>query len=90
MISIPDGVGSTGKFTRGMTKVVVALAYRGSLPRAEIGDVAGAPERSARRFVERLINEGFASAATHRASVEFRIPAHAATFFFPDLYGSSL
>jgi len=59
------------------------------LPRAEVSQVAGAPERTSRRLAQRLVDEGFAAALTHRAPLEFHIPAHAALFFFPDLYGST-
>ncbi len=78
--------GASEKFTPGMTRLMVALLYRGGLPRAEVPAVAGAPERTARRFVQRLLEEGFATAPTHRAPIQLRIPAHAAPFFFPGLY----
>ena len=69
-----------------MTRLLITLVYRGGLPRAEVPDVAGASERTARRFVRRLLSEGFLTAATHRAPIQLRIPAHAAPFFFPGLY----
>ncbi len=81
-----DAVGGSEKFTAGMTRLLIALIYRGELPRAEVPGVAGAPERTARRFVQRLLDEGFVVATTHRAPVQLRVPAHAAPFLFPDLY----
>lgn len=83
-----DISGRSEKFTPGMTRLLMALIYRGELPRAEVPAVAGTPERTARRFVQRLLDEGFVTAATHRAPIQLRIPAQAAPFLFPGLYGA--
>jgi chromosome segregation and condensation protein ScpB len=85
-ITDPEGLAGREKFTPGMTRLLIALIYRGELPRAEVPDVAGTPQPAARRFVQRLLDEGFVAAETHRAPIQLRIPSHAAPFVFPGLY----
>jgi Fic family protein len=85
-ITDPEGLAGREKFTPSMTRLLIALIYRGELPRAEVPEVAGTPERTARRFVQRLLDEGFVAAETHRAPIQLRIPSHAAPFVFPGLY----
>lgn len=85
-ITDPEGLAGREKFAPSMTRLLIALIYRGELPRAEVPDVAGAPQRTARRYVQRLLDEGFVTAASHRAPIQLRIPAHAAPFVFPGLY----
>jgi Fic family protein len=85
-VTDPAGLMGGEKFTPGMTRLLIALIYRGELPRAEVPDVARAPARTARRFAQRLLDEGFVTAETHRAPIRLRIPAHAAPFVFPGLY----
>lgn len=89
-IPAPDIAGTREKFPPGMTRLLIALVYRGELPRGEVAGVVGAPERTARRFVQRLLEEGFVSAGTHRAPIQLRIPAHAAPFLFPGLYDATI
>lgn len=88
LITAYDGAG-TEKFAPGMTRLLIALVYRGELPRADVPGVAATSERTARRFVQRLLEEGFVTATTHRAPIQLRIPAHAAPFVFPGLYAAA-
>ncbi len=62
------------------------LVYRGSVPRSEVPRLLRLEERTARRVVRSLVDEGFIVSATSRAPLRLRIPAHAAPYLFPDLY----
>ena len=68
------------------TRLLRALVAQGPVPRGEVPAITGLPERTARRVAQQLVNEGFLTAASHRAPLELRFPAHAVPYLFPGLY----
>ena len=68
------------------TRLLRDLVYRGAIPRGEVAKLLKLPERSARRVVRLLTDEGFIASPTSRAPLSVRIPAHAAPYLFPGLY----
>lgn len=91
-VVLPDRFGNTDKGSRFPTKasrLLIDLFYRGKISRSEIPELLSIPERSARRVVRFLIDDGFISSDTPKADLRFRIPAHAGPYFFPDLYNPS-
>jgi Fic family protein len=86
---LPDRRGSTDGDSRlpaGSAHLLRDLMYRGKIGRGEVARLTGLPERTARRVVHDLLEEGFLSSESSRAPLRFRIPAHAGPYFFPDLY----
>jgi Fic family protein len=78
--------GRASRFRPEATRLLRDLVYRGTLPRSEVPVLTGLEERTARRLLRRLLDEGFLRADSSRAPLRLRIPAHAAPYFFPDLY----
>ena len=71
------------------SRLLIDLFYKGRISRNEIPKLLGLKERTARRVVRFLKDEGFIYSETTKSPVRFRIPAHAAPYFFPDLYNPS-
>jgi Fic family protein len=87
--ALPDPEGRTtraARFRPEATRLLRDLVFRGALPRGEVPILTGLEERTARRLVRSLVAEGFLGSDSSRAPVRFRIPAHAAPYFFLDLY----
>jgi Fic family protein len=74
------------RFRPAATRLLRALVAQGPVARAETPAITGLPGRSARRVLQQLTMEGFVIAASHRAPLELRFPAHAAPYLFPGLY----
>ncbi|MDD8017637.1 MAG: Fic family protein [Bacteroidota bacterium] len=68
------------------TLLLENLVYRGTIPRADVPRIVNKEERTARRIVRFLTEEGFIISDSTRAPLRFAIPAYAAPHFFPDLY----
>lgn len=83
---LPSVVPGSRAWTADETRLLVDLAYRGTLPRGEVPRLLRRPERTARRAVARLAAEGFLASATSRAPLSIRFPAHAGAYLFPGLY----
>jgi Fic family protein len=79
-------VGRESGFRKEMVYLLQLLVYRGSIPRGEIPTLLGLEERTARRVVSYLIDEGFIVSNTSRAPLCIAIPAHAAPDIFPGLF----
>ena len=62
------------------------LVYRCSIARGEIPALLGLEERTARRVVRFLTDEGFIVSKTNKTPLCIAIPAHAATYIFPGLF----
>jgi Fic family protein len=87
---LPNSKGHTDRLSRfrpEATRLLHQLAFRGSVPRNEIPQLLGLEERTSRRLVRFLIEDGFVKSQTSRAPIGFSIPAHAAPYIFPGLYG---
>ena len=57
----------------------------GSLERADAIDLTGMPERSARRLLAKLKEEGLLSETSSRSPLKCEIPEHAEPCYFPQL-----
>jgi len=87
--ALPDHRGRSdraARFPPSAGHLLEHLVYRGVLPRGEVPRLLHLEERTARRVVRRLADEGFVTSASSRAPIAFRVPAHAAPYLFPDLY----
>lgn len=85
----PDRHGGTAPATRfrpEMGRLLEALVYRGRAERADLPALLGLEERTARRVVRALLDDGFLVADSHRAPVRLRLPPHAAPFLFPAIF----
>lgn len=69
------------------SRILLAAFSQGEIRRKEIAQITGASDRTARRIVSGLVTEGFLASTSHRAPLQARIPAHAAPFILPGLYG---
>ena len=68
------------------TRLLRAIVAEGPLARADARSIIGLPDRTARRLVAQLTEEGFLTAESHRSSLAVRFPAHAVPYLFPGLY----
>jgi hypothetical protein len=87
--NVEDCQGRTEKsdrFRHEETLLLEQLVLRGSIPRAEVKRLLQKEERTARRIVKFLTEEGFIISDSTRAPLRFNIPAYAAPYFFPELY----
>jgi Fic family protein len=77
--------GMTGKY-KPVTALLLYNAFlAGSLERADAIDLTGMPERSARRLLAQLKEEGLLSETSSRSPLRWEIPEHAEPFYFPQL-----
>ena len=85
----PDMAGTTGRdslrFRPDMSRLLLHLIYRGSIPRRDIPELLKLEERTSRRVVKDLITQGFARADTSRAPLRLSIPAYAVEYVVPGL-----
>ena len=68
------------------TRLLDETLLRGEIERGEASRVAGLPERSARRVLNELVNEGILASVTPKGPVSLRFPAHSLETLFPRLY----
>lgn len=59
---------------------------RGAFDRGDAPRITGLPERSARRVLKSLTDEGLLASETEKGPVSLRFPAHALETLFPRLY----
>jgi Fic family protein len=59
---------------------------RGEIERGEASRITGLPERSARRVLNDLVEQGMLASATPKGPVSLRFPAHSLETLFPRLY----
>jgi Fic family protein len=89
-IGILPGInGNSGRLSRfrpEATRLLHQLVFRGSIPRNEIPNLLGLEERTSRRLVRFLFEDGFIRSQSSRSPVGFSIPAHAAPYFLSGLY----
>lgn len=66
--------------------VLEAILYRGDLPRGEVPELLGASERTARRVVSALVDQGIVTARTTRSPLRIGFPARLAPRWMPGLF----
>ena len=71
-------------------KLLRAVFMRGALPRGRAAEILNMSERSARRTVSALIEEGLLQSQSHRAPLTIGLPIHVLPYYFPDLYDPSV
>lgn len=71
------------------TRLLRTMLAQGLVPRASVGEITGLSDRTARRTVRSLLDEGLVASETTRAPLRLRFPAHVAPYVFPGLYGES-
>ncbi|MGO1693274.1 MAG: hypothetical protein ACTHY7_09640 [Marinobacter sp.] len=77
--------GMTGNF-KPVTALILYNAFlTGSLERAEAIELTRMPERSARRLLAQLKEDGLLSETSSRSPLKWEIPEHAEPFYFSQL-----
>ena len=71
-------------------KLLRAVFMRGALPRGRAAEILNMSERSARRTVSALIEEGLLQSQSHRAPLTIGLPIHVLPYYLPDLYDPSV
>jgi Fic family protein len=71
-------------------KLLRVVFMRGALPRGRAAEILNMSERSARRTVSALIEEGLLHSRSHRAPLTIGLPIHVLPYYFPDLYEPSV
>ena len=66
-----------------------AILLRGEIARGEATTVMGLPERSARRVLARLVQEGVAGSATPKGPLALRFPQQTHDVLFPRLFAET-
>ena len=66
------------------------VLLRGEVARGEMGRISGTPERTARRILERLLQEELVVSATPKGPVRLHFPAKVTGYYFPRLYPAGL
>ena len=67
-------------------RVLEAILYRGELPRGDVPDLLATSERSARRVVAALAEQGVVRSASTRAPLRIAFPARLAARWMPGLF----
>lgn len=83
---ISGRIDTESRFNDDDIRLLEYFSLRGTAKRADIVRVTGRSDRTSRRALRRLIDDGFIETISHRAPLFFRIPAHAAPYLFPNLY----
>lgn len=63
--------------------------YRGEFARGAVSRISGLPERSARRVLSDIIDDGLLGSDTPKGRVSLRFPAHSLDLLFPRLFSST-
>lgn len=66
--------------------ILTEVMLHGEITRGDAKRVTGLPERSARRVLSALEEEGLVTSQSHKSPVRFSIPPKVVGYFFPDLY----
>ncbi len=74
------------RMTEAAGKLCRALLLRGEMPRGEASAATGAPERTARQTLSRLIEHGLVASDTPKSAVSLRFTAASAETLFPRLF----
>jgi Fic family protein len=79
-------VAERNKLKAEAARMLEETLVRGEVERGEASRITGLPERSARRVLNDLTNEGMLASATPKGPVSLRFPAHSLETLFPRLY----
>ena len=71
-------------------KLLRAVFMRGAIPRGMAVEILNMSERSARRIVSALIENGLLQSQSHRAPLTIGLPIGVLPYYFPDLYDPSV
>ena len=74
-----------GKLKENAVLVLYNAFILGKLPRSFAIEACGMPERSARRLLAQLKEEGLLSETSSRSDISWEIPYHAEAWYFPQL-----
>lgn len=77
-------------FRREATRLLTTMLAAGPVQREDVEQITGLGDRTARRLVRSLLDEGLIASETQRAPLRLRFPAHAAPYVFPGLYGPEI
>lgn len=66
--------------------VLTEVMMRGEIPRGEVARLIGMGERTATDLIAQLLNEELVTSTSHRAPLQFSVPAKVVGYYFPDLY----
>jgi Fic family protein len=69
------------------TRLLRTMLAQGPVRREDVEQVTGLGDRTSRRMVRALLDEGLVASETQRAPLRLRFPAHVAPYVFPGLYG---
>jgi Fic family protein len=82
-------VQQNGKLKPEASRLLHEALMRGEFDRGDAARICGLPERSARRLLGEVIDEGLLASATAKGPVSLRFPAHTLEILFPQLYPQS-
>jgi len=68
------------------SRLIEEALIRGEFERGEISRITGMPERTARRVLNDVLNEGLLASITPKGPVSLRFPTSALEALFPRLY----
>jgi Fic family protein len=71
-------------------KLLRAVFMRGAVARGKAQEILNLSERTARRIVSALLDDGLLQSDSHRAPLTIGLPLAALPFYFPDLYDPSV
>ncbi|MCC5914813.1 MAG: Fic family protein [Balneolaceae bacterium] len=66
--------------------VLTEVMMRGKIARGEVPRLIGLGERTATDLIKQLLEEELVISESHRAPLQFHIPAKVVGYYFPDLY----
>ncbi|MCC5941319.1 MAG: Fic family protein [Balneolaceae bacterium] len=66
--------------------VLTEVMMRGEIARGEVPRLIGLGERTATDLIKQLLEEELVTSESHRAPLQFHIPAKVVGYYFPDLY----
>ncbi len=77
--------GVTGKLKEASGLILYSAFIKGELERSLAYELSGMPERSARRLLGQLKDDGLLSETSSKSPLKWEIPEHAEPWYFPNL-----
>ena len=77
--------GVTGKLKEAASLILYNAFVKGELERSLAYELSGMPERSARRLLGQLKDDGLLSETSSKSPLKWEIPEHAEPWYFPNL-----